>query len=112
MLNSPRRWLEQRIVVFVEEVEAGIVAALMLDRLRQFVEFVAPVARVVDGGENSNSGGWRLQKFAQCGQAVDVFLHGGPFVCADPRGVLPPVVLEKKQPLTVFSMRRMRPNLS
>ena len=72
--------MEQRIVVFVEEVEAGIVAALMLDRLRQFVEFVAPVARVVDGGEElqiAAVGG--LQKFAQCGQAVDGLLHGGPF---------------------------------
>jgi hypothetical protein len=35
--------LEQCIVALVEEVEAGIAAALMLDRLQQLVEFVAPI---------------------------------------------------------------------
>jgi len=60
--------LEQRIVVFVEEVEAGIVAALMLDRLRQFVELL----RLLRGRRwrrgTPDSGGWRPAKFAQCGR--------------------------------------------
>lgn len=43
---------QEQIVVFrVEEAEAGIGAAFVVQCPRELVEFVAPVARVLDGGQ-------------------------------------------------------------
>ena len=71
---------EQSIVVRVEEVEAGIRAAFMALRSRQLVEFVAAIAGVFDGGEELQVAAvGAFQQFVQGGQAVNGFLHGGPF---------------------------------
>src|SRR5947208_12129162 len=71
---------EEHLVVRIEHVEAAIAASFLLDGLGKLVELVAPGARIFDRREElqiASVGGF--EQFTKSWQAVDRFLHAGPF---------------------------------
>ena len=90
---------EQGFIVGVEQIEAGVGSAFVLDRLRELVELVASVAGIFDGGQElqvAPVGG--SQNFPQGGQAIDGLLHRRPLGFFGAVGVFYlAVVLEKGQ---------------
>ena len=71
---------QQDVVIAIEQVETGIGPSLLLNGTREFVEFVPASPGVFDRGEELEIAAVGcLQQLAQCRQAVDGLLHGGPF---------------------------------
>ncbi len=80
MLNSPRDdGTEQVLIVRVEQVETGVTASSLFHGLGELVEFVSSGAGIFGGRELQITPVSGFQQLAQGGQAVDGFLHGGPF---------------------------------
>jgi len=66
---------EQAIIVGMEEVETRIRASFLLDGLREFVQLVAPVAGILDGGQELQIAPvGRLQQFPQRRRNIELGL--------------------------------------